>query len=140
MTLEFVYETEFCLDDELKTKLFIAQVSERQGFDVKSLVVAFFDDAGLLTLNQQFLQHDTYTDIITFDETIGKSLEGNIAISVERVAENAQKFKVSFDQELHRVIAHGVLHMTGFNDKTKAMQQRMREEENICLELFHVEQ
>ena len=93
----------------------------------------FCDDAYLLEINQQYLQHDTYTDIITFDYCEGDVLNGDIFISVERVRENAQQYKVTFQEELVRVMAHGILHLCGYKDKKKAEAEEMRSRKNGLL-------
>lgn len=97
----------------------------------------FCDDSYLLQINQDFLQHDTYTDIITFDlsEDV-HHLQAEIYVSVTRIAENAAKFGISYEQELHRVIFHGVLHLCGFKDKTKNDAAIMRSREDECLNLY----
>ncbi len=82
------------------------------------------------------MQHDTYTDIITFDYCEGDVLNGDIFISVERVRENAQKYEVSFQEELVRVMAHGILHLCGYKDKTKSEAEEMRKQEKWAIELF----
>lgn len=97
----------------------------------------FCDDAYLLGINQQFLNHDTFTDIITFDlSETAKILAAEIYISIERVKENAQKFNVDYQQELHRVIFHGVLHLCGFKDKSTKDKEAMREAENQSLKAY----
>lgn len=99
-------------------------------------------DQELLALNQQALQHDYYTDIITFNFNSGKTISGDLFISVDRIKENALTFASSTEEELRRVMAHGVLHLLGFNDKTSGEQQIMRKKEDAALhlfrELFHV--
>ena len=102
---------------------------------LETLVVVFCTDDELLELNKQVLDHDYYTDIITFDKVVDSRLEGEIYISLERVMENAETAQVSFDDELDRVFIHGVLHLIGFNDKTEVEQQEMRNRENLALEL-----
>lgn len=101
-------------------------------------------DDELLEMNQEVLQHDTYTDIITFNYNIENEISGDLFISIERIKENAAKFAVQTDEELKRVMAHGVLHLVGFNDKKKEEQNQMRIEENKALdlynEMFHVKQ
>ena len=98
------------------------------------LTYIFCSDAHLLPINQQFLDHDTFTDIITFDLSENdRELQGEIYISTERVAENARTFYTTYLRELHRVIFHGALHLCGFKDKTKADSTRMRTEEDACL-------
>lgn len=97
----------------------------------------FCDDAYLLNINKEYLQHDTYTDIITFDlSTKPNQLLADIFISVERVAENAEKFKIDYEQELRRVMVHGVLHLLGYKDKSKKDQEHMRAKENEYLQKF----
>lgn len=98
----------------------------------------FCDDAYLLSINKEYLQHDTYTDIITFDlSTKEDLLIADIFISVERVADNAAKFNVAYDQELRRVMVHGVLHLLGYKDKSKKDQEQMRAKENEYLQKFN---
>ena len=96
----------------------------------------FCDDEYLLEINQKFLQHNDYTDIISFDYSEKKIISGDILISVERVKENAKIFKVSFQEELLRVLAHGVLHFMGYKDKKEQEAKTMREEENKAILLF----
>lgn len=94
----------------------------------------FVDDAYLHQLNLEFLQHDTLTDIITFDNSVGNILHSDIYISVERVQENAKDFKTNFNEELHRVMIHGILHLVGYKDKTESDETLMRSKENHYLE------
>ena len=96
----------------------------------------FCDDAYLLKINLQYLNHDTYTDIITFDYVHGSLVSGDILISIDRVEENARKYNVSFEQELHRVIIHGVLHLLGQGDKSEEEAQEMRRQETDALSLY----
>lgn len=96
----------------------------------------FCSDRYLLSINQQYLKHNTYTDIITFDYSEDAHvISGDIFISIERVRENAEKLKVSFDSELHRVMVHGVLHLSGYKDKSTAQKRIMRNRENTYLSL-----
>jgi probable rRNA maturation factor len=97
------------------------------------LSFVFMSDAVLLKHNQKLLKHDTYTDIITFDYSEGSEVNGDILISVDRVRENSEKFGVSFETELHRVMIHGVLHLCGYKDKKKEHQLIMRRKENAAL-------
>lgn len=102
-----------------------------------SLDYIFCDDAYLLSINQQFLNHDTFTDIITFDlSEHADELKGEIYISVDRVKENADKYDVAYKEELHRVIFHGALHLCGFKDKGAADKEKMRAMENTCLKEY----
>ena len=126
---------DFDLKHKMKVKKWITEVIRNAGGRVGDISYLFCDDAHLLGVNQTYLEHDTYTDIITFDYVEGDRISGDILISVERVAENAQTFGVEFEQELHRVIIHGVLHLLGQGDKTdpEAAQMRRREDEALHL-------
>jgi rRNA maturation RNase YbeY len=104
-----------------------------------SLNYIFCTDAYLLNINQQYLDHDTYTDIITFDLSEEGKLVGEIYISTERVTENAETFGNTYIGELHRVIFHGALHLCGFLDKTPEDEQLMREKENECLSAYKLQ-
>lgn len=97
-------------------------------------------DGELLEMNREYLNHDTFTDIISFDYTIGQTLSGDIFISSDRVKENAKLYKVKESFEMQRVMAHGVLHLMGYKDKSQAEKEGMRKEEDKFLEMFHVEQ
>jgi probable rRNA maturation factor len=115
---------------------------EKSGFD--SLEYIFCNDQYLLQINKDFLNHTELTDIITFnysDAAVSqRHMEGEIYISIDRVRENAQSFKTTLENELHRVMVHGVLHLCGYNDKTPAQKRSMREKEDASLSLrqFHV--
>jgi rRNA maturation RNase YbeY len=100
----------------------------------------FCDDAYLVEINLQYLNHNTLTDIITFDYSDESRVSGDIFISIERVRDNAKDFKVGFEEELKRVMSHGVLHLLGYNDKTDEEKHSMRNKENEMIKLFHVEQ
>ncbi|MCW3123035.1 MAG: hypothetical protein JWQ38_2527 [Flavipsychrobacter sp.] len=105
-----------------------------------SLTYIFCSDDHLHSMNQQFLKHDTLTDIITFDLSEGAdNMTGEIYISVDRVRENAEKFGVTYADELHRVVFHGALHLCGFKDKKKEDQEAMRKNEDICLKNYKKE-
>ncbi len=127
---------EVSVDIKQKTRLktFLKSLFEREGRQLRGLQYVFCSDAYLLEMNQQFLQHDTYTDIITFEmsEVAGETM-GEIYISIDRVRDNAAKFKVSEEQELHRVIFHGALHLCGYKDKSKTDAATMRRKEDECL-------
>ena len=100
----------------------------------------FFSDEDLKELNIKHLSHDYYTDVISFDESKNNALNGNIAISVERVADNASKYSVSFEDELRRVMIHGVLHFMGYNDSNENEITTIRKKEDYALSMFHVKQ
>ena len=138
--INFNYEASFKLANEDSYKEWISTVCESDGFNLGDLNYIFCDDAYLLNINQTYLQHDDYTDIITFDYTIGKVASGDIYISVERVKENADLFAVSFENELLRVMAHGVLHLMGYKDKSEEHTAQMRAKEEEKIKMFHVEQ
>lgn len=131
--IAFNYETDFTLTEEQKTKEWIQSIIEDHEFKLGEINYVFCNDTYLHKLNVEFLQHDTLTDIISFDYTLGKIINGDIYISVERVKENAQEFNTTFDDELHRVIIHGVLHYLGYKDKKEVEKTKMRNKENNCL-------
>ena len=138
--ISFNYETNFELQDEARYEEWISEVIESEDKTEGEINYIFCDDAYLLQKNIEFLDHDTLTDIISFDYTMGNLLSGDIFISVERVKENAGDFNVSFDEELRRVMAHGILHYCGFKDKTDEDSQLMRSKEDEKIQMFHVEQ
>ena len=144
MAIRFsVQSGDFELLEPGKVKKWLSEVIVRRGKSVGNINYLFCDDEYLLGVNRQYLNHDTYTDIITFDYVAGGLISGDIMISIERVGENAVKFGVPFEQELHRVVVHGVLHLLGQGDKTdeEAVEMRRQEEESLVLwdELFHEE-
>lgn len=117
-------------------KDWLRQVAEQHQRSIGSLCYQFCDDERILEANRQFLNHDYYTDIITFDESRGNRIAGDMLISLDTVASNAQVVGVSFAEELHRVLVHGVLHLCGYGDKTEEEQQRMRLLEDEALTLL----
>lgn len=137
--ISFNYETEFELTHESAVESWIGRVIASEQKSEGELSYIFCDDAYLLELNQQYLQHDTLTDIISFDYSLGNELNGDIFISVERVRENAEIYNQLFENELLRVIIHGILHYCGYKDKTEADEQLMRQKENEKIAMFHVE-
>ena len=132
----FNYEIDFKLENEEAIQNWILACIENYGFKEGEINYIFCDDDYLLKLNVEFLEHDTLTDIISFDYTMGKLINGDIFISVERVRENAKTFNQSVDNELNRVMIHGVLHYMGFKDKDEKDNEIMRGEEDKCLALF----
>jgi rRNA maturation RNase YbeY len=102
-------------------------------------VYAFFNDNDLKVLNNSYLGHDYFTDVISFNDSEGTVLNGNIAISVDRVLDNSKKFKTSFEDELLRVMVHGLLHFMGYDDSTDFEAKQMRDKEDNNLKSFHVE-
>ena len=129
----FNYETAFQLDNENHLKNWIHEIVSEKGFEIGEINYIFCDDAYLHKLNVEFLKHDTLTDIISFDNSLGKLISGDIFISIERVEDNAKDFKVSLKDELHRVMVHGVLHYMGFKDKSEDDKLVMRKQENEAL-------
>lgn len=138
--ISFNYETDFELQDEAKYEGWLSEVIESEDKTEGEINYIFCDDEYLLQKNIEFLDHDTLTDIISFDYTMGSLISGDIFISVERVAENAKEYNVSFDEELKRVMVHGILHYCGYGDKTEEDSQVMRAKEEQKMMLFHVEQ
>jgi rRNA maturation RNase YbeY len=120
------------LDSELFV-LWLTEVIKCEGFECGDLNLIFVADEKLLGMNMQFLEHDYYTDIITFDYNESNIVSGDFIISIDRVKENALIHKCTFHIELYRVIIHGVLHLLGFSDKTEIKQKKMRELENRYL-------
>lgn len=135
--IAFNYETDFKLENEEFIQKWISYCIESYGFNEGELNYIFCDDDYLLKLNVEFLEHDTLTDIISFDYTMGKLISGDIFISVERVRENAKIFNQTVDNELNRVMIHGVLHYMGFKDKGEKDKEIMRDEEDRCLAMFN---
>ena len=133
--IEFYSETDFKIEDTKALSHWISEVILHENHELGDLTYVFCDDAYLHKLNLQFLNHDTLTDIISFDNSLGKQIHGEIYISVERVKENAGTYQVAFLEELHRVIIHGVLHFCGYKDKTKKQQETMSCKENEALDL-----
>lgn len=123
------------LENESMLKKWISEVIKNHGKKTGKISYLFCSDDRILKDNMAFLNHDTYTDIITFDSVEGDLVSGDILISLDRVGENAKQFGVSFTQELHRVMIHGVLHLLGFKDKSaqEAAQMRRKEEESLQL-------
>jgi probable rRNA maturation factor len=105
-----------------------------------NLTYIFCNDDYLLEINKEYLQHETLTDIITFDlSENADNVDGEVYISIERVRENAEKFRVTYEEELHRVIFHGALHLCGFKDKKTPDKDQMRRQENLCLKQYSAE-
>lgn len=135
--ITFNYETSFTLKNENQLENWIKRVISNHGYTLGEINYIFCNDEYLHKLNVEFLQHDTLTDIISFDNTIGKLISGDIFISVERVEDNSKDFKTTFINELHRVIIHGILHYLGFKDKTDEDKVSMRNQENKSLLLLN---
>ncbi|WP_179412566.1 rRNA maturation RNase YbeY [Mucilaginibacter sp. E4BP6] len=130
----FEEDINFKLKDKAKVRQWITDTIIAEGYKLKELNYIFCSDAYLLEINRQYLDHDTYTDIVTFDnsEEEGK-IVSDIFISIERIRENAAKFNVTEINELHRVIIHGALHLLGYKDKSPADKQKMTQKEDFYL-------
>jgi rRNA maturation RNase YbeY len=126
----FFQEVKFTLEERARLKRFIENIFKKEGKRLQSLNYIFCTDKALLEINQQFLKHDFYTDIITFDLSDSAIVIAEIYISIDRVKENALDHKVSFKRELYRVLFHGVLHLCGYKDKKRGEIQEMREKED----------
>lgn len=137
--IEFCFETEFELQDKKRYVEWVAQIVTSEGREVGNLSFVFCDDTYLLEINQKFLGHDSLTDVITFDYSDDDVLFGDVFISTERLKENSYKFNSTFVDELQRVMAHGVLHLLGYDDKSDDDSKEMRSKEEEKMKLFHVE-
>lgn len=126
----------FNLKNKQKLKNGLKQIAENEGKKIDELNYIFVDDNALLEINKQFLAHDTFTDIITFDnnEDEDEYIEGDIFISIERVMENAVKYEVEFTDELYRVLSHGLLHLCGYGDKSEVEKKVMRQKEDLAIQ------
>ncbi len=138
--INFYSENDFTLEGSEKYPGWIENVVTSEGRKLEELSYIFCDDDYLFELNKEYLGHETYTDIITFDYSVGKIVQGDIYISTQRVKENSSEYGVSFDEELRRVIIHGVLHLCGYKDKSEEETKLMRQKEDEKMKLFHVEQ
>jgi len=138
--ISFNYETEFELHNEADFSRWLSEVILSENKKEGEINYIFCDDDYLLEINQQYLEHDTLTDIISFDYSVGNEINGDIFVSVERVKENASDYKVIFDEEIQRVLVHGILHYCGYKDKTEADELAMRAKEDEKMKMFHVEQ
>lgn len=137
--INFNYEIDFNLDNEEAIIAWLSGVIVSENKKEGEINYIFCDDEYLHKINLEYLNHDTLTDIISFDYTVGNELNGDIFVSVERVKDNAIDFNVPFDEELKRVLVHGVLHYCGYKDKSEADELLMRSKEDEKLALFHVE-
>lgn len=143
MPIRFFYEEAPKIKFPRKSSFWINEAARREKRSVGEISYIFCSDEFLLQLNQQFLQHNTFTDILSFDSSDGKVISGEIYISVDRVNDNAAKFGTKPEDELRRVMVHGVLHFCGYKDKTSTQKTVMRKKEEAYLSLwkrmFHVE-
>ncbi|UAY52069.1 rRNA maturation RNase YbeY [Ferruginibacter albus] len=136
MKIKFFFPQKTNLKDRNKLKLFVEQLFRKENHKLESLVYIFTSDKEVLEMNKNFLNHNYYTDILTFDLSSSNSISGEVYISIDRVKENAQNHNTSFIEELHRVIFHGALHLCGYKDKSKAEIAAMRKRENQYLKSY----
>ncbi|MDP3443496.1 MAG: rRNA maturation RNase YbeY [Ignavibacteria bacterium] len=116
-------------------KKVISEQSRSAGFSLGDINIIFCSDPFILELNNKYLKHNYFTDIITFDNSQGNLISGDLYISIDTVKSNAKEYSVTFENELHRVIIHGILHLLGYDDKTKDQSNVMKEMENKCLNM-----
>lgn len=134
--IDFFSESiDFSFNAEKEVSIWIKDVATNESKDLGDITYVFCNDEYLLNVNREYLDHDYYTDIITFDYTEGNIISGDIFISIDRVRDNALSFDVSFVDELHRVIIHGILHLCGYKDKSEIEASTMRKMEDISLNL-----
>lgn len=132
--ITFQNTSKFKVKDLRKKKLWLNSISNNEGKEIESLSFLFVDDEEMLKYNKKYLQHESYTDVITFDSSKDKKIAGDIIISLERVNDNAKFYQVSYNYELQRVMAHGLLHLLGYNDKNKEEKKIIRKKENYYLD------
>ncbi|MCZ8196562.1 MAG: rRNA maturation RNase YbeY [Flavobacterium sp.] len=137
--ISFNYETEFQLENETQFSDWISRVILSENKKEGDINYIFCDDEYILEINKQYLDHDYYTDIISFDYSVGNELNGDIFVSIDRVKDNAIDFNATFDDELKRVIIHGILHYCGYKDKSEEDEALMRSKEDEKTKMFHVE-
>ena len=136
--IDFVYNTDFRLANKEVFSRWLISVANAEGFLIDTLVFLFVDDKEILEMNKKFLKHDYYTDVITFGDLKDKKISGDIAISIERVLDNSKMYGVEFEDELKRVMVHGLLHIMGYNDKASNDKSVMSQKEKKAIKMFHV--
>ncbi len=136
MAISFSFQKKINLHSRTKLKKWINKTAEQREKKIGNISYIFCSDDELLQINNQYLKHDYYTDVITFDYSEGAVLNGDIFISVDRVRDNAKQVGVTFEEELYRVMIHGVLHLSGVNDKTEQQAKQMRKAEEDSLKLL----
>jgi rRNA maturation RNase YbeY len=133
----FFSEIKFQLSQKRQIKGWLKKMVTQENMKIGRINVVFFNDEQLLEFNKQFLNRDTFTDIITFDYSEERVIHGDICISIDRVKDNAHKYNYCFEEELRRVMIHGVLHLCGYKDKKKIDKRVMRQKEEDALSLFN---
>lgn len=134
--IEFYSETDIEIKDEERLARWINHIVKKEDKETGEITYVFCDDEYLLNLNKKYLDHDTLTDIITFDNSVGLKLSGDIFVSIERVKDNAKEYNTTLTDELHRVMIHGVLHLCGYKDKTETETEAMRAKEDEALQIL----
>ena len=137
MNVFFHFEQEqYKVSLQKRRKEWIYDAIKEEGYSINSVDFVFCSDSFLLKINKEFLKHNYYTDVITFNNGSGRELSGEIYISLDRVKENSQVYKVSYDEELNRVLIHGILHLMNYEDSSKSLKRRMAIKENYFLSKF----
>ena len=136
--IEYHYENNFILEDSEKIRIWIEDVIKKEKKIVGDITYIFCDDDYLLERNKEFLNHNTLTDIITFNNCTDNNISSDIMISIDRVKENSTIFENLFNEELKRVMIHGILHLIGYNDKSEEEEELMRKKENFYLNMFYI--
>lgn len=134
--IDYYFETDFSLDNSDNCSEWILQTIQSEDYELGEISYIFCDDDYLHKLNMEFLNHDTLTDILTFNYNLHKQVNGEIYISVERVKDNSVDFKTNFKEELRRVMIHGILHLCGYADESSEEESEMRKKENCALKIF----
>ena len=134
--ITFSFDINYKISDSNQIKEWLYLIAKEEGNDIEELNFLFVDDQKILEYNKKYLQHDYYTDIITFNSSENSKISGDIIISIERVKENSKKYECKEEVELRRVIAHGLLHLLGYDDKNKLKEQEIRKKENHYLKKF----
>ena len=132
--ISFQIQAKYRLANRRKIKIWLNNIIKEEGAKTGTITYLLINDKEMLVYNQQFLQHDTFTDVITFENKDVNNISGDIVISIERIYENAEKYKVVFAKELYRVMAHGLLHLLGYNDNSNKEAKEIRKKENYYLE------
>ena len=139
MAVEFIYNTNYSIQDEKRYSSWVKAVINSEKFVLGEVVFAFFDDEEMKKINLRFLKKDYYTDVICFNDSKDSQINGNIAISVDRVKDNALTYKSEFLNEMLRVMAHGLLHCMNYNDNNENEKMIMANKETEKIKMFHVE-
>ena len=134
--IQFEIEIKYSLKEKRRIKEWLNLVAFEEGNKIQNLNFLIVGDKRMIHFNKTYLNHDYSTDIITFDNSENKKISGDIVISIERVKENSKKYKVKLEDELRRVMAHGLLHLLGYDDKNEKEKKRIRKKENYYLEMY----